>query len=85
VNVIVCVKYVPDPNIAKFNLKTKTVEEFFYIINPYDKVAVEEALRLRENVGRGEVTVITVGPSNSSDLKDVLRDLEKENGMAGST
>jgi electron transfer flavoprotein beta subunit len=40
-----------------------------FIINPYDEYAVEEAIRIKEEVG-GEVTVITVGPER---VEDALR------------
>lgn len=33
-----------------------------YIINPYDEYAIEEAIKLRDELG-GEVTVVTVGPA----------------------
>jgi len=69
-NIVVCVKQVPDPYLLKFNLSTKSVEDFFYIINPYDRVAVEEAVRIRERTGVGEVTAVTVGPP---DVEAVLR------------
>ncbi len=36
-----------------------------WIVNPYDEFAVEEALRLREASGQGEVIVLTVGPSRA--------------------
>ncbi|MBM7867725.1 electron transfer flavoprotein subunit beta [Heliobacterium gestii] len=32
-----------------------------YIINPYDELAVEEALQLKEKAGKGEVVVISAG------------------------
>ncbi|ABZ83673.1 electron transfer flavoprotein, beta subunit [Heliomicrobium modesticaldum Ice1] len=32
-----------------------------YIINPYDELAVEEALRIKEKAGQGEVVVISAG------------------------
>ncbi|MFY0543744.1 electron transfer flavoprotein subunit beta/FixA family protein [Brevibacillus sp. H7] len=35
-----------------------------FIINPYDEYAVEEAIRLKEELG-GEVTVVTVGPDRA--------------------
>jgi electron transfer flavoprotein beta subunit len=42
------------------------------IINPYDEYAVEEAVKLKEEYG-GEVTVITVGPSEAeSSLRTAL-------------
>jgi electron transfer flavoprotein beta subunit len=35
------------------------------VINPYDEFALEEALRLREAAGAGEVVLFTVGPASS--------------------
>jgi electron transfer flavoprotein beta subunit len=35
-----------------------------FIINPYDEYAVEEAIKLKEELG-GEVTVVTVGPDRA--------------------
>jgi electron transfer flavoprotein beta subunit len=34
-----------------------------FITAPYDEMAVEKALRLRDEAGEGSVTVLTVGPS----------------------
>ena len=34
------------------------------VINPYDEFALEEALKLREKAGAGEVILVTVGPSS---------------------
>ena len=36
-----------------------------FVLNPYDEFAVEEALKLREQAGEGEVNVISVGPAES--------------------
>jgi len=36
-----------------------------FVLNPYDEFAVEEALKLREQSGEGEVNVISVGPAES--------------------
>ncbi len=60
--IIVCVKQVPHPDIVRFDLATNTVEDVIYMINPYDRVALEEAIRIRDKLGDGEVTVITLGP-----------------------
>ncbi len=35
-----------------------------FIINPYDEYAVEEAIKLKEELG-GEVTVVTIGPDRA--------------------
>ena len=37
-----------------------------FVINPYDEYAVEEAIRLKDELG-GEVTVVTVGPERSEE------------------
>lgn len=36
-----------------------------YVVNPFDEIAVEEALRFREKLG-GEVVVVSIGPSEVS-------------------
>ncbi|HFE65038.1 MAG TPA: electron transfer flavoprotein beta subunit/FixA family protein, partial [Caldithrix sp.] len=64
VNIAVCIKQVPDsetrPKIAEGN--TQIVKEGIkWIVNPYDEIAVEQALQLTEKNG-GEVTVISLGP-----------------------
>jgi len=37
-----------------------------YIVNPYDEYAVEEAVKLKEELG-GEVTVVSVGPDQAEE------------------
>jgi electron transfer flavoprotein beta subunit len=67
VNIVVCVKRVPDTAADKkldpqdFTLDRETVDS---IINPVDEYAVEEALRLKEQHG-GEVAVLTMGPEGA--------------------
>ena len=62
-NIIVCIKQVPDTTDVKINPETNTLirEGIPNIINPFDMYAIEEALRLKENFG-GKVTVISLGP-----------------------
>jgi len=63
--IIVAVKQIPDTNVEiAIDPQTNSIdpEDLAYIVNPYDKVAVEEALRVRENIGGGKVTLITLGP-----------------------
>ncbi len=38
-----------------------------YILSPYDEFAVEEAIKSKEKVGDGEVTVISVGPERATE------------------
>lgn len=74
-NIIVCVKQTPDTeSIIKIDSsdKTRIVEDNLqFIINPYDEYAIEEALLIKEELGEGNVTVITIGPERAqSSLRD---------------
>ncbi|MBN1948282.1 MAG: electron transfer flavoprotein subunit beta/FixA family protein [Candidatus Cloacimonetes bacterium] len=62
-NIIVCIKQVPDTTEIKIDPKTNTLirEGVESIINPFDLYAIEEALRLREQYG-GKVTALSMGP-----------------------
>jgi len=64
VKILVPVKRVPDPattirvlpdgsGIATDNVK--------WVINPFDEIAIEEALRIKEKQGSGEIVLITIG------------------------
>ena len=61
-NIIVCIKQVPDPNLIKPDSANATIirEDVPGIINPVDKNAVETALQMRGRTG-GIVTVVTMG------------------------
>jgi electron transfer flavoprotein beta subunit len=61
---VVCVKQVPDTTEVKVDPKTHTLvrEGVPSILNPYDHYAVEECVRIKEEIGDGSVTVITMGP-----------------------
>ncbi|OIO40318.1 MAG: electron transfer flavoprotein subunit beta [Candidatus Omnitrophica bacterium CG1_02_49_10] len=62
-NIVVCIKQVPDTTDVKINPETNTLmrEGVDSIINPFDMYAIEEAMRLKERLG-GKVTVISMGP-----------------------
>jgi electron transfer flavoprotein beta subunit len=66
VEIIVCIKQVPDTTDVKVNPETNTLirEGIANIINPFDVYAIEEALRLKEKFG-GKVLVISLGPPQS--------------------
>jgi electron transfer flavoprotein beta subunit len=73
-NIIVCIKQVPNTNEVKIDPKKGTLirEGVPSIINPEDKHGLEEALRLKEKVD-GKVTVITMGPPQAKvALKEAL-------------
>jgi len=62
-NIIVCIKQVPDTTDVRINPETNTLvrEGVKSIINPFDMYAIEEAIRIKEKLG-GKTTVITMGP-----------------------
>ena len=62
-NIIVCIKQVPDTTNVKINPETNTLVRAGVesIINPFDMYALEEGLRVREKHG-GTVTVLSMGP-----------------------
>lgn len=62
-NILVCIKQVPDTNDVKIDSKTNNLvrEGVPSIINPFDEAGVEAALRLREIHG-GKITVLSMGP-----------------------
>ncbi len=67
--IIVCIKQVPDTSDVRLDPETNTLarEGVQSIMNPYDQHALEEAVRLKENVG-GEVVVITMGPPQAEEV-----------------
>lgn len=62
-NIIVCIKQVPDTTNVRINPETNTLirEGVASIINPFDMYAIEEGVRLKERFG-GKVTALTMGP-----------------------
>ena len=62
-NIIVCIKQVPDTTEVRIDPKTGTLirEGIPVIINPDDKAGIEAAISLKEKYG-GHVTVLSMGP-----------------------
>ncbi len=62
-NIVVCVKQVPDTTDVKIDPKTNTLirQGVASILNPFDTYAVEEAVQIKEKLG-GKVTAVTMGP-----------------------
>jgi electron transfer flavoprotein beta subunit len=74
VNIVVCIKQVPDTADVRINPETNTLirDGVASIINPYDVHAIEAALQIREKTG-GRVTVITMGPPQAeAALRDAI-------------
>ncbi|MDD3618406.1 MAG: electron transfer flavoprotein subunit beta/FixA family protein [Desulfobulbaceae bacterium] len=62
-NIIVCIKQFPDTKDVRLDPKTNTMarEGVASIMNPFDRHALEEAVRIKEEAG-GTVTAISMGP-----------------------
>lgn len=68
-NIVVCVKQVPDTTAKKelvgpdFLINRAALDA---VVNPFDEYAIEEAIRVKEAHG-GEVTILTMGPESAED------------------
>ncbi|HVO27720.1 MAG TPA: electron transfer flavoprotein subunit beta/FixA family protein [Candidatus Margulisiibacteriota bacterium] len=68
--ILVTVKRVPDPNAA---IKVKpdgsgiVTDNLKYVVNPFDEIAIEEALRLKDKGGGAEVVLVSIGGKTSSE------------------
>lgn len=75
-NIVVCIKRVAASNSTiKVATDGASVDPsgVEFEINPYDEFAVEQALQTKEAVGAGEVTVVSLGSSDSvKELRDCL-------------
>lgn len=69
--ILVLIKQTPDTE-TKIRLSGdgKTIEQgdIKYIINPYDEFAIEEALKLKEKLGSGEVVIASFGGEAAKEL-----------------
>ena len=73
-NIVVCVKYVPDATADRHFESDNTVDRQGVdgLLSELDEYAVEQALQIKERQSEGgssdvEVTVVTVGPDNATD------------------
>lgn len=69
--IIVCVRGVLNVNTSlRMDFKTNTLglKANSYILNPYDLAAIEAALRIREQLGEGKVTLLTLGAPTAEDM-----------------
>jgi electron transfer flavoprotein beta subunit len=65
--IAVCVKQVPEGN-RRIDPSTKRLDRSGEgALNPFDTHAVEEALRLRDAAGEGEVVLVSMGPERAVD------------------
>lgn len=75
-DIVVCVKRVPTTDTAiRIAADGKSIDPsgVQFELNAYDEFAIEQALRIKEQVGAGSVTVVTVGPKDAQkELRDAL-------------
>jgi electron transfer flavoprotein beta subunit len=66
--IAVCVKQVPESQAKRLDPSTKRLDRSGEgALNPFDANAVEEALRLKEAAGEGEVVLVSLGPEQAVD------------------
>jgi electron transfer flavoprotein beta subunit len=66
--IVVCVKAVPDAAGRRIDPSTKRIDRSVELaISDFDTYAVEEALKLEESTGEGEVVVVSMGPERAMD------------------
>ena len=73
-NILVCIKQVPDTTEIKINPETNTLirEGVPSIVNPFDKYALETAARIKDDLD-AKIVVISMGPEQAkSALKECL-------------
>jgi electron transfer flavoprotein beta subunit len=73
-NSVVCISHVPDTE-SRIKVAGTRIDEagLKFIVSPYDEFALEEAIRLKEKTGGGDVTVITFGPERAQQgLREAL-------------
>ena len=68
-HIVCCLKQVPDTAQVKIDPETNTLVRsgIESILNPYDLVALEQAVRIKEEHG-GTITAITMGPPQASSI-----------------
>ena len=69
-NILVCVKQVPDTTIIKIDPVKHTLirEGVPSILNTFDAYALETALRVRQSVGDARITALCMGPEQAKDV-----------------
>jgi electron transfer flavoprotein beta subunit len=75
VNIVCCVKQVPDPEtpasafkVDEVNNKVVPAAGIAPVISQFDQIAVEAALRIRDSGGAGKITVLSLGPDSARDV-----------------
>lgn len=81
-NIIVCIKQVPDSTQVKVDPKTGTLIRAGVpsILNPYDHFALEKALAIKAKTG-AKVTVLSMGPAQATAVLRLAQALGADEGV----
>ncbi len=82
-NIIVCLKQVPDTETQiKVGSDGQSIvtDDIKWVMNPYDEYGVEEALRIKEKFG-GEVTIVGLGPKRVTESIRTALAMGADKGM----
>ena len=81
-NILVFVKQVPDTE-TRIQLNNGSVDtaSVKWVANPYDEFAIEEALRIKEKLGQGKVTIVSLGPDRVKDAIKYALSLGADEGV----
>jgi electron transfer flavoprotein beta subunit len=82
VKLLVFVKQVPDTE-TRIQIKDGSADlsSVKWIANPYDEFAIEEALRIRERLGTGTVTIVSLGPDRVKEAVKYALSLGADEGI----
>ena len=83
-NIYVCIKQVPDTETKiKLNADQTGIDTagIKWIMSPYDELAIEEALRLKEKNAGSIVTVLSAGPTRVVDTMRTALAMGADNGI----
>jgi len=70
VKILVCVKRVPDPEtVIKLTPEGASIvtDNVKWVINPFDEIAIEEALRIKEKAAGTEVVLLSIGQKTAQE------------------
>jgi electron transfer flavoprotein beta subunit len=72
-NIIVCMKQIPDLQQIRIKERKPILEGAPLIFGDMDKNALEEAVRIKEKLGEGKITALALGPAKLKDgIKEAL-------------
>ncbi len=67
--IVVCLKQVPDTKDIKWTDKGTMIREGVEsILNPYDELALEYALKIKDKIPEAKLTVVSMGPMQAKEL-----------------